>query len=80
MSPNDTVLRQLCLFWGVQPVKIATVENTEELIGNAERILVEKGLCREEEMVIIIGGVPVLAGEPTNMLKVHYVNIHRKNI
>jgi len=80
MSPSDTVLRRLSLFWGVHPVKIPEVENTDELIGSAERILVEKKLCKEEDMVIIVGGVPVLAGEPTNMLKVHYVNISRRNI
>jgi pyruvate kinase len=80
MSPKTEVLRMLSLFRGVHGVEIGMVENTEYLIGSAERVLIEKGLCEVDDMVLIIGGVPVLAGEPTNMLKVHHVNIERKNI
>jgi len=80
MSPKAEVLRRLSLFRGVHGIEIGMVENTEYLIGSAERVLIEKGLCGVDDMVLIIGGVPVLAGEPTNMLKVHHVNIDRKNI
>ncbi len=80
MSPKTEVLRRLSLFRGVHGVEIGMVENTEYLIGSAEKVLIEKGLCKVDDMVLIIGGVPVLAGEPTNMLKVHHVNMERKNI
>jgi pyruvate kinase len=80
MSPDVEVLRRLSLYWGVYGVRIDTAKNTEDLLGSAERKLIEKGLCKEEDTVIIIGGVPVLAGEPTNMLKVQRVNISRRNI
>ncbi len=80
MSPEAPVLRRLSLFRGVHGVEIGMVETTEDLIGSAERVLIEKGLCKVDDMIIIIGGVPVLAGEPTNMMKVHHVNIERKNI
>jgi len=80
MSPSEKVLRRLALFWGVHPILIDEVDTTEELISTAEKILVEKRYCREEDTVIIIGGVPVLAGEPTNMLKAHRVKIGGRNI
>jgi pyruvate kinase len=80
MSPSETVLRRLSLYWGVHQVMIDMVENTEDLISAAERILVQKRLCREGDMVLIIGGVPVLAGEPTNMIKAHRVKIGGRNI
>jgi len=80
MSPSETVLRRLSLYRGVHPIRIDMVENTEDLISAAERILVQKKLCREEDMVLIIGGVPVLAGEPTNMLKAHRIKIGGRNI
>ena len=56
------------------------VQYTEELLGAAEELLIENGLCREDEMVLFIGGVPVLAGGETNMMKVHKVNLQDKNI
>jgi pyruvate kinase len=80
MSPRVEVLRRLSLYWGVHPVLMDEVQSTEELISAAERILVEHKFCREEELVIIIGGVPVLEGAPTNMLKAHHVKLEGKNI
>ena len=80
MSPSDTVLRRLSIYRGIRGININMVDNTEELINSAEKILLDRGLCREEDMVIMVGGVPVLAGEPTNMLKVHKVKLGDKNI
>ncbi len=80
MSPREEVLRKLSLFWGVHGVYINMVNSTEELMDRAEELLINKKLCEEDESVIFIGGVPVLAGEEANMLKIHKVNLKRKNI
>ena len=79
MSPREEVLRRLSLYWGVRGVNIGMVQSTEELLGTAEELLIENGLCLEGETVLFIGGVPVLAGEETNMMKVHKVNLQDKN-
>jgi len=80
MSPNETVLRELSIFWGVYGVYIEKVKFTEKIISLAEISMIEKKLCKEEDVVIMVGGVPVLAGEPTNMIKVHKVKIGNRNI
>ncbi len=80
MSPNKDVLRKLSVYSGVYGVYIDHVSSTEQLLDTAEKIVVQKGYCREGDRVLFIGGVPVLAGEPTNMLKVHKVKLGQKNI
>jgi len=80
MSPVEDVLRRLSIFWGVYGVHIEKVKSTEKLISLAEVLMVKRKLCKEDDMVILVGGVPVLAGEPTNMIKVHRVKIGNKNI
>ncbi len=80
MSPEDYVLRRMGLYWGVYGVKIEKVHDTEELFDKAEVILVKEKFCKEGDNVILVGGVPVLSNEPTNMIKVHQVKLDKKNI
>jgi pyruvate kinase len=80
MSPREEVLRRLSLYWGIRGVSIGMVQSTEELFNTAEELLIDNKLCEEDETVLFIGGVPVLAGKETNMMKVHKVNLQNKNI
>ena len=80
MSPNENVLRQLSLRWGVYGVRINMVKSAEKLLDTAERILVEHSFCMEGDTVVFVGGVPVLRGATTNMLKVHTVKIGDRNL
>ncbi len=80
MSPNEKALRSLSIYSGVYGVYIDHVSSTEQLLDRAEKIVVRKGFCSEGDTVLFIGGVPVLAGEPANMLKVHRVMLGQKNI
>ncbi len=80
MSPREEVLKRLSLYWGVRGVNIGMVQSTEELLDTAEDLIIKNKLCKENETVLFIGGVPVLAGEEANMMKVHKVNLQNKNI
>jgi pyruvate kinase len=80
MSPNEDVLRKLTVCFGVHGVVIDHVSSTEDLLDRAEETLIGKKLCEEGGQVLFIGGVPVLAGVQTNMLKVHRVKLGERNI
>jgi pyruvate kinase len=80
MSPNENILRRLSLFCGVYGVYIGMVKSTERLLDQAERITVRMNLCREGDTVVYVGGVPVMSGAATNMLKVHTVRIGVRNL
>ena len=80
LCPNEEVLRSLSIYRSVQGLPIETADSAEELLDRAERIVVAKGLCREGDTVLFVGGVPVLSGVSTNMLKVHSVRIGDRNL
>jgi len=80
MSPNEKVLNRLSLYRGVYGLRIDTVKSAELLLDGAERVMVENGFCQEGDRVIFVGGVPVLSGITTNMLKVHTVKIGDRNL
>jgi len=64
----------------VQGMRIEQVSSTEEMINRAEELLVTSGICNEGDTVLLVGGVPVLANSPTNMMKVHQLKLGEKNI
>jgi pyruvate kinase len=80
MSPNEDVLRMLTVRFGVHGVVIDHVSSTEDLLDRAEETLIDKKLCEEGDQVLFVGGVPVLAGIQTNMLKVHRIKLGEQNI
>lgn len=80
MSPSEEVLRRVSPLWGVQGMRIEQVSSTEEMINRAEELLVTSGICNEGDTVLMVGGVPVLANSPTNMMKVHQLKLGEKNI
>ena len=80
MSPDQKVLLQLALYWGVHGLLIDEADTAEELIDQAEVILLQEGMCRENDVVIMIGGVPVMSKVDTNMIKVHKIKIGDSNL
>jgi pyruvate kinase len=80
MSPAEEVLRKLSPLWGVQGMRIENVSSTERLFDRAEELLISSGIANEGDTVLMVGGIPVLANSPTNMMKVHRLKLGEKNI
>jgi pyruvate kinase len=73
VTPNDQVIRRLCLVWGVMPVKGETCKTTDELFDLAVDSSIKSGLVSLGDIVIITAGVPVGRSGTTNLIKVHHV-------
>ena len=73
-TPNEGVMRQLSLVWGITPFLLPMSTNMEEMVDWVEQDLHRKGLIRRGEIAVIVGRSPVAEGGPTNLLKVHRVN------
>ena len=73
ITPNDHVLGQVLLSWGVRPVKITEPNSVVELFAQASRLAKELGLAKKGDVVVITGGVPVGVAGSTNLLKVEVV-------
>lgn len=73
-SPNEYVVRQLALSWGVHPVQVEKTTKIETMVENAIREAKEQNLVKAGDFVTIITGVIVGTAGGTNMLQVHLVD------
>jgi pyruvate kinase len=72
LTNNPRTADQLCLAWGVTPILVPPVDSTDELIHVGERVLLDQGLIRKgEEIVILAGNAP--SREAANLVKIHRV-------
>ena len=72
VTHEDSVYRQLALWWGVVPVKSDFVENTDELLSGGEQRLKVRGLVDKGDTILMLSGHSPAAAA-TNMLRVHTV-------
>jgi len=70
ITHSQRVRRQLSLSWGVQPFTIGAVENTDELFSKAVERVLETGLIKKGDIVVLTAGVPTWIAGTTNIMKV----------
>jgi pyruvate kinase len=73
VTPEDQIARRLTLSWGVHPI-VANLSG--DLGGVATRLgqdLVERGVLREDSVVVLVSVTPDLAPGPSNFLKIQRV-------
>ena len=72
-TTEENVWRQLNLSWGVVPMLIEEVEDTDALFEAAVEAAERTGLVKSGDLVVITAGVPLGISGTTNMMKVHVV-------
>jgi pyruvate kinase len=72
-TPRPETLRRMAVLWGVTPVPLPRRPSTDEMIGAAEQILLERGLAARGDRVAMAAGVPPNQDAATNLLKLHVV-------
>jgi pyruvate kinase len=70
-SPNERAVRKLTLSRGVHPSVLEHPQNTDALIEMMDRRLLEEGLARSGDAVVMVTASPF--GAPTNLLKIHHL-------
>lgn len=69
---NDlTVLNPLELIWGLQTLSIESYHSIEDVISHVETKLIQYGLAKTGDKIILTFGYPVKEGIKTNALQVH---------
>ena len=71
-TPSLRVYNRLSLIWGLTPLYIATINNTNRLIQASENILVDKKIASSDDLIIIVVGFGLKKGS-TNVIKIHRV-------
>ena len=69
-SPNEWVIRQLMISWGVIPVKTGFTADIESMIAEAVRASMDLNLIKQGDMVVVTGGVMVNRPGSTNFINV----------
>ncbi|MDA3903603.1 MAG: pyruvate kinase [Desulfuromusa sp.] len=71
VTPNQQVKRQLALYRGVDSMLVDIQGDTEAQILSVEAAVLEHGLLKCSDIVVITMGSPLSAPGTTNLLKVH---------
>lgn len=73
LTDIERTYRQLALVWGVIPALVPRSESYSEMFAKARAVLLERGLAREGDRVIVTAGVPFDVPGTTNLMKVETV-------
>jgi len=73
ISPSEKLCGELSLYWGVTTFPIHQKLTIDEMLKDAEKLLLDEGLVRKGQKFIFTAGVPVGVSGSTNLLKVHQV-------
>ena len=69
VSPYETTLRRVGLFWGAFPISIEFAPDTDTMIASAKQAVLKSGLVQTGDQVVIIAGIPADVPGTTNMIK-----------
>lgn len=69
-TESEEVRRQLSLVWGVTPIQLDALFDTDKSVKRMEDYLRESGLAQIGDRVVIATGMPVSSRGRTNMIKV----------
>jgi pyruvate kinase len=72
-TPSESVRRRMAHYWGVIPLTMRRIEQTDERVLEVDRRLKEEKLMATGDRIVIISGT--LVGQPggTNVMKLHEV-------
>jgi pyruvate kinase len=70
LSPEDSVLRRICLTWGTHAVATARLGRFKEAVVNATRAARHYGFADETRKIVVMAGVPFNVAGSTNILRI----------
>ena len=73
VTDNLDVLNRLELIWGIQTLTIRPYSNMDEVLKQVDTLLVQYGLAKTGDRIIVTLGQPIEAQSKTNSLFVHTV-------
>lgn len=68
VSTRESTLRQMCLYWGVTPLREAPAEDIEQLIKHTDAWACRVGLAAKGDRIVIVGGSHLTAGKDNKQM------------
>jgi len=72
-TPEVGTYNRMALDWGVEPELTPMVKHTDEMVMQADPLLIKSKRCVEGELVVIVAGSPPGIPGSTNAMRVHRV-------
>ncbi|NNG98566.1 pyruvate kinase [Gordonia araii] len=72
-TPIPEIRNQLALSWGTETFIVGRVANTDDMINEVDRILLESGRMAQGDTVVIVAGAPPATVGSTNLIHVHRI-------
>jgi pyruvate kinase len=72
-TPLESVQRQMALLWGAEAHLVWTVQTTDDMVRQVDSALLNRGVCRPHDLVIVVAGTPPSTPGSTNTIRVHHI-------
>ncbi|MGH8959740.1 MAG: pyruvate kinase [Jatrophihabitantaceae bacterium] len=72
-TPVEQVQRQMALLWGAEAHLVWTVKTTDDMVRQVDSALLNRGVCRPHDLVIVVAGTPPTTPGATNTIRVHHI-------
>ena len=73
-TSDPMVVTRMKFYWGVVPLFMKHLDNTDTMIGEVERALLRNRYGKRGEVVVITASLPMVESGKTNFLKVHRIS------
>ena len=73
LTPSEHVRHKMALYWGVLPLVMKPIGDTDHRIQEAENLLKKKGLAMPGDRLVILTGIQAHKPGGTNLMKIHEV-------
>jgi pyruvate kinase len=71
ITPDAEVARRLSIVYGVDPIVAEDVDSTDAMLAQMDRVLLERGELRRDDLVVFVAGQPVGRPGTMNLMKIH---------
>jgi pyruvate kinase len=72
-TPLESVQRQMALVWGAEAHLVWTVQTTDDMVRQVDSALINRGVCKPHDLVVIVAGTPPSTPGATNTIRVHHI-------
>jgi len=70
VTPNERVMRELQIFWGVYPCYAPITDKSESKIENAIKVALDTGFAKVSDKIVLVAGLPLQSLNPVNTVRV----------
>ena len=71
-TPSTAIYNRLSLIWGITPLYVPRIYDTERIIDAGEKLLLKKKIINNDDLIVIVTGLALKRGS-TNLIKIHTV-------